>query len=314
MVFLMETKVDANAMENIRGKLGFVSKFVVNSDGVKVGLCLFWSAGIDASLISYSRFHVDVQVEEHRNNPWRFTAFYGHLESSQRGHAWTLLRRLHDMSTLPWLCTGDFNEILYDSEKNGGLQRPRFFMDNFRHALDDSELQDAGFFGPSFTWSNKHEGREMVQERLDHCVCNYQWRTLFGHATKQAFLDVDFSPDEIKKVVFDMYLTKASGLDGLWTLFYQKYWSIVGDLVTKACLEVLNNGTGLENVNDTLIVLIPKPVNFEKSAMCMSKKVPNRYAESLARILKRPNSLAARVLKQCYYLDTPVLEATITIF
>ncbi|KAL5564670.1 hypothetical protein UlMin_027834 [Ulmus minor] len=41
-------------------------------------------------------------------------------------------------------------------------------------------------------------------------------------------------------------------------LFYQKYWSIVGEEVTTACLGFLNEGLDLGSINETLITLLPK--------------------------------------------------------
>lgn len=34
-------------------------------------------------------------------------------------HTWELLRRLHYDSSLPWVCGGDFNEVLAPHEKLG---------------------------------------------------------------------------------------------------------------------------------------------------------------------------------------------------
>ncbi|KAK2635424.1 hypothetical protein Ddye_030216 [Dipteronia dyeriana] len=73
---------------------------------------------------------------------------------------------------------------------------------------------------------------------------------------KSRFLDAIFTPAEVRKTIFDMALTKTPGLDGLPTFFYQKYWPIVGEKVTSACLGVLNHGFGLEA--ETLIVMISK--------------------------------------------------------
>lgn len=39
------------------------------------------------------------------------------------------------MSTLHWLCIGDFNEILCDENKQGGLEHPRHMMEDYRNAL-----------------------------------------------------------------------------------------------------------------------------------------------------------------------------------
>ncbi|KAK3229371.1 hypothetical protein Dsin_001252 [Dipteronia sinensis] len=83
-------------------------------------------------------------------------------------------------------------------------------MEDFREALDDCGLEGLGYLSLVFTWCNKREGGEMVQER--NC----------------AFLDSNFLAEEVKKAVFDMYPTKAPGLDGTHALLYQTLWHIVG--------------------------------------------------------------------------------------
>ncbi|KAK3231842.1 hypothetical protein Dsin_003723 [Dipteronia sinensis] len=78
-----------------------------------------------------------------------------------------------------WMCIGDFNEILLDSEKEGRADRKRVLMDNFRHTLDHCRLEDLGFSGPKFTYSNKRKGLDHIQERIDIGVCCYRWNQLF---------------------------------------------------------------------------------------------------------------------------------------
>ncbi|KAK2648147.1 hypothetical protein Ddye_015636 [Dipteronia dyeriana] len=110
------------------------------------------------------------------------TGFYRHLETSQRHHEWSLIRWIRVMPNLPWASAEDFIEILYESEKVGGLQQPRWQLDNFRMALDECGLQDIGFVGPPFTWYNKRKGTAMIQERLDRCMCSFQWKNMFPEA------------------------------------------------------------------------------------------------------------------------------------
>ena len=56
--------------------------------------------------------------------------------------------------------------------------------------------------------------------------------------------------------------------------FYQHYWDIVGAQVTQACMEVINNGSLLEQWKTAHIVLIPKKEmaenlsNLQPIALC----------------------------------------------
>ncbi|KAL5738345.1 hypothetical protein ACOSP7_031106 [Xanthoceras sorbifolium] len=83
------------------------------------------------------------------------------------------------MSSLPWLCDGDFNEILHLGEKDGGVERPRYLMTNFRNTLNDCMLQDLGFAAPRFTWCTGRKNQDFVQERLDRFVSSLDWQQLF---------------------------------------------------------------------------------------------------------------------------------------
>ena len=96
--------------------------------------------------------------------------FYGHPEPAQRHYAWTLLRRLRGMSSFPWMIVGDFNQILSVSEKFGGSQHSQPLMEGFCDALDDCELEELGYTGPCFTWSNRRDNG-LILERLDRSVC-----------------------------------------------------------------------------------------------------------------------------------------------
>lgn len=71
-----------------------------------------------------------------------------------------------------------------------------------------------------------------------------------------------------------MHLLKAPIIDRIPALFYKKFWSIVGDQTTEACLQILNNGVSLDEVNNTIIHLIPKlsnpssPSDYRPLSLC----------------------------------------------
>ena len=77
---------------------------------------------------------------------------------------------------IPWLCEGDFNEFIWESEKSGGApvlyNRPRYLVD----FMETSELLDLDFNGSPFTWSGMRNG-ELVEERINRVLCNHLWQT-----------------------------------------------------------------------------------------------------------------------------------------
>lgn len=55
ILFLSETKVHKNLVENKRGRLGYLNAFGVSSMGRVGGLCLFWKEdNVNFSLVSFS--------------------------------------------------------------------------------------------------------------------------------------------------------------------------------------------------------------------------------------------------------------------
>nr|XP_048334847.1 uncharacterized protein LOC125423747 [Ziziphus jujuba var. spinosa] len=67
-----------------------------------------------------------------------------------------------------------------------------------------------------------------------------------------------FTADELKTSLFQMNPSKAPGHDGFPAMFYQHYWPSIGATITKACLQILNDGADMGNINHTLIALVPK--------------------------------------------------------
>ena len=67
-----------------------------------------------------------------------------------------------------------------------------------------------------------------------------------------------FRAEEIRCAINQMHPTKSPGPDGMSTLFYQKYWDVVGPFVTKSVLQILNSSSLPCVLNETYICLIPK--------------------------------------------------------
>ena len=54
---------------------------------------------------------------------WCLTRFYGRPEDYNRWESWALLDHLNGLAQLPWVCCGDFNEIMSQEEKRGSHKK-----------------------------------------------------------------------------------------------------------------------------------------------------------------------------------------------
>ncbi|XP_059446325.1 uncharacterized protein LOC132177864 [Corylus avellana] len=176
----METKLTASRVERLKFQLGFGSVFVVDCVGKSGGLALFWKDDGVVEIQNYSRRHINATIRsEYGAQPWTLTGFYGNPDVSKRKESWNLLQHLRSLSCNKWMCVGDFNEILADSEKVGANKRPRWQIRAFQQAMEACQLYDLGFVGPKFTWSNKREEGHFIMERLDRAIANPKWMQSF---------------------------------------------------------------------------------------------------------------------------------------
>lgn len=98
---------------------------------------------------------------------WRFTCVYGYPEDENKMKTYLLLNSLYHDTKIPWLCGGDFNLMLWSSEKKGGGDFNFDQAASFRDALDQCGLDDLFYNGNPFTWRNNQGGEKNLQERLD---------------------------------------------------------------------------------------------------------------------------------------------------
>uniref|UniRef100_A0A8R7QRC4 Reverse transcriptase domain-containing protein n=1 Tax=Triticum urartu TaxID=4572 RepID=A0A8R7QRC4_TRIUA len=177
VLFLSETKMECSRLDWLRWKMGMTQMFVKNCEGQSGGLAMFWKKEVQLVVLPFvSKYHIDTEIAEEDGFVWRFTGIYGEPKSDEKEKTWRLLRNLKQQNNKPWLCAGDFNEILHSWEKEGGPPRGQACMDRFKAALENCELRDLGYVGDTFTWRNhSHMAEKYVKERLDRAVATTSW-------------------------------------------------------------------------------------------------------------------------------------------
>ena len=103
----------------------------------------------------------------------------GGWSAQQKENSWKLLKHLQTFVKGPWVVIGDFNAYLHAWEKKSRRQPKNSQVEAFREALDCCHLQDLGFFGYPYTWSNKRPREANSKIRLDRGVANKEWMEKF---------------------------------------------------------------------------------------------------------------------------------------
>ena len=179
-MFLAETWADEARLKEIKRNINFENLFFVDRNNRGGGLAMYWRNSIDVNVESFSKNHIDAIVNKGKEEAWRFTGFYGEPVTHRRFESWDMLRQLNNRFHLPWLCAGDFNEIVSNNEKLGGSNRSHSQMQLFRDVLDECGFIDLGYVGSPFTWQKHFADGHSIRERLDRGMANNEWFLKFA--------------------------------------------------------------------------------------------------------------------------------------
>ncbi|KAM1165411.1 hypothetical protein ACFX2I_024729 [Malus domestica] len=109
---------------------------------------------VELEVRSSSPNHIDLVCREVKIvNWWRLTRFHGHPMVANKHLSWSLLSSLGQQGSLPWLCLGDFNEIIHSCQ-----------------------LVDMGYVGNDYTWMDTWMDNREDELRLGVLRWNDQGR------------------------------------------------------------------------------------------------------------------------------------------
>lgn len=115
------------------------------------------------------------------------------------------------------------------------------------------------------------------------------------HSDKR-WLNRAVSPLEVKQALFQMDGRKSPGADGILAGFFQRFWHITGDPLTRFIQQAFRDGCFPPAMNHTLISLIPKQhppecmAHFRPISLCnvvvkvISKVVANRLKPLMSKL------------------------------
>jgi hypothetical protein len=158
-------------------------------------------------------------------------------------------------SRVEWLREGDRNTGFFQAKAKARARTNRI------HALKNqdgnliSEQEDLEAMANNF-YHNLFTAQADLEPVL---ICQYVPRKVT--VAMAEVLEQAFTVEEVEKALFQMGPNKAPGPDGFTAGFFQRHWSLVKESVVNAVLGFLNGGEMCNEVNRTVLVLIPKVAN-----------------------------------------------------
>ncbi|XP_057444455.1 uncharacterized protein LOC130736669 [Lotus japonicus] len=180
----METCRSCSEMAALRGVGGLGNLFPVSCSGTgrsrAGGLCLLWSDDVTVTVVNSSVNHILFMLQLPDSNvSMQVLAVYGWPDEGNKWRTWQMIKNFKPDDTTPWLCMGDFNDVLRPTDKQGGQPVNLAHLQVAQEALSECQLMEVAYAGYRFTWSNKRKAPHNIQERLDYALVNERWLDLW---------------------------------------------------------------------------------------------------------------------------------------
>lgn len=137
----METKNEDEFIKRKLQDLRYPHYYSAPPIGLSGGLSLLWKDGIDVTVLEASPNLIDTRITFKGTSSF-ISFIYGAPPMENRASFWAKLTAVGAGRDSPWLITGDFNDILNNSEKVGGPTRWEGSFTAFRSFVSINGLWD----------------------------------------------------------------------------------------------------------------------------------------------------------------------------
>lgn len=159
MVVVLELRTSEHKADEFIKSSGFAMSHCIEATCFSRGIWILWQDNLDIEVVLNHKQFVHMKIAKSVQGPW----FVG----------------------------GNFNVILYASEKRVGLSHRSGVCNLFCNWFHSNKLHDLYFKGPRFTWA-----RANLFKRLDKVICNDAWFRTFteGSVLHLPKLESDYRP------------------------------------------------------------------------------------------------------------------------
>ncbi|XP_059306288.1 uncharacterized protein LOC132057690 [Lycium ferocissimum] len=175
LIALMEPFQSADSIDSYKSRLRYQNAHVNYSGKIWI----FWADEWQGLVMSDSEQQVTIKMNLIRSlHHILVSIVYAKCDERDREDLWDALNQMIPDDNIPWLVGGDFNVILSEENKQGGLPVTVQETMDFAQWIQNCGLIDIGFIGSRYTWWNGRTQEACIFKRLDRMLCN------------QAFLDI----------------------------------------------------------------------------------------------------------------------------
>jgi hypothetical protein len=180
ITFVSETQTSRYNSSKLNSHFNVADSFVVPSEGRSGGLWMLWSDEVCVSVkISNHHMILAIVIDKITNSDFVLACIYGDPHHRHTKMIWDHVSNfVHENLGKPVVCFGDLNEIMCDVDTTS-VNVHKYRMRTFNTYVKQCGLFDLGFSGPAYTWTNKRFSSTPIFERLDRCLANAEWCTLF---------------------------------------------------------------------------------------------------------------------------------------
>ncbi|XP_059077921.1 uncharacterized protein LOC131876516 [Cryptomeria japonica] len=172
-------------------------------------------------------------ISQSTNEETNFSLFnvYGPTKIEEKKRVWIeISNQFRKIDLEKAIVVVDFNALLYNEEKFGGLSMNARVMEDFRNFVSDNDLFDVVPKSGKFTWTNRRANFSRISERLDRIFVGSFWLRDFKGTPSYCFIKkMKYLKNKIKtwnevsfKNIFAEKLRVEADLDRINNLVIEK--------------------------------------------------------------------------------------------
>lgn len=114
ILYIIDTQINRVRVEALVGTLGYDITYAIDSQGRSGGIGILWNNLVKIEILGYwFIMFIALCVLDPGEEAWRLSCVYREAQMHLRPQNLGCVKRHKTSSTLPWLCIGDFNEVLH---------------------------------------------------------------------------------------------------------------------------------------------------------------------------------------------------------